>query len=153
MFYSEPYANITFIDSWCNLNLSIFRTQNIQDTVNFWNTLYTELCVTLTYSQPMYIQALAYWEPEEYDGLCNSGIFRTWGIFQTLLNIYCEEFYSESCVTLAYLKPWHIQNQNTVSRISIFIILPNIYHEIFYLNSCVTLTYLEPYYIHHSGIF
>ena len=33
-FYSEPYANITFIESSCSLNLSIFRTQDNQDSVN-----------------------------------------------------------------------------------------------------------------------
>ena len=36
----------------------------------------------MTYSQPLYIQALAYSEPEEYDG----------------------PFSKEPCVTLAYLK-------------------------------------------------
>ena len=34
VFYLEPYANITFIDSWCILNVSIFRTRDTQDTVN-----------------------------------------------------------------------------------------------------------------------
>ena len=40
--------------------LSIFGTRDIQDIMNLENTVYTEPCVTLTYSQPMYIQALAY---------------------------------------------------------------------------------------------
>ena len=83
----------------------------------------------------MYIQALAYWEPEEYSklyqtcmmgrflqNLCNIGIFRTRGIFRTMSNIYYGKFYSEPCVTLAYLKPWHIQNprhiHNTVKYLS-----------------------------------
>ena len=76
----------------------------------------------------MYIQALAHWEPEEYDGPfsiepCVTLAYSwTRGIFQTLSNIYYGEFYSESCVTLAYLKPWHIQNQrhihNTVKHLS-----------------------------------
>ena len=43
-------------------------------------------------------------------------------IFQTLSNIYYGEFYSVSNVILAYLKPWHIQNQkhihNTVKHLS-----------------------------------
>ena len=80
VFYSESYANIKCIDSWCILNLSIFRTQDIQDTLNLYDTVYTEPCVTLTYSKPMYIQALAHWEPEEYDG----------------------PFSIESCMTLVY---------------------------------------------------
>ena len=29
---------------------------------------------------------------------------------RTLSNTYYREFYSEACVILAYLKPWHIQN-------------------------------------------
>ena len=36
--------------------------------------------------------------------------------------IYYEELYSEPCVTLAYLKPWHIQDprhiHNTVKHLS-----------------------------------
>ena len=112
-----------------------------------------DIFTTYVYSSPSTWRTQGIWCVVLYRTLCDTGIFRTRGIFQTLSNIYYGEFYSESCVTLAYLKPCHIQNQNTVSRISIFIILPNIYHEIFYLNSCVTLTYLEPYYIHHSGIF
>ena len=112
-----------------------------------------DIFTTCVYSSPSILRTREIWWAVFYRTLCNTGIFRTQGIFQTLSNIYHGEFYSESCVTLAYLKPWHIQNQNTVSRISIFMILSDIYHEIFYLNSCVTLTYLEPYYIHHSGIF
>ena len=54
--------------------------------------------------------------------LCETGIFRTRGTFQILSNIYYGEFYLESCATLAYLKPWYIQNQrhihNTVKHLS-----------------------------------
>ena len=112
-----------------------------------------DIFTAYVYSSPSILRTRGIWWTVFYTTLCTTGKFRTRGIFQTLSNIYYREFYSESCVTLAYLKPWDIQNQNTVGRISIFIILSNIYHEIFYLNSCVTLTYLEPYYIHHSGIF
>ena len=82
----------------------------------------------MTYSQLLYIQALVYSEPEEYGGpfstepCVTTGIFRTRGIFRTLSNIYYEEFYSEPCITLAYLKLWHIQNPrdipNTVKHLS-----------------------------------
>ena len=117
-------------------------------------TLYNlDIFTTYVYSSPSILRTRGIWRAVFYRALCNTGIFRTSAIFQTKSDIYYGEFYSESCVTLAYLKSWYIQNQNTVSRVSIFIILSNIYHEIFYLNSCVTLTYLEPYYIHHSGIF
>ena len=61
------------------------------------------------------------WWAVFYGILCNTGIFRTQGIFRTLPNVYYEEFYSEPCVTLAYLKPWHIQNprhiHNTVKHL------------------------------------
>ena len=40
----------------------------------------------------------------------NSDMFIIRGIFRTLSNTYCGKFYSEPCITLAYLKPWHIQN-------------------------------------------
>ena len=39
---------------------------------------------------------------------------RTRGIFRTLLNIYNGAFCSEPCVTLAYLKPWHVQNLRNI---------------------------------------
>ena len=112
-----------------------------------------DIFTTYVYSSPRILRTRGTWSAVFYRTLCNTDIFRTRGILRTLANIYYGKFYSESCVTPAYLKPWHIQNQNTVSRISIFIILSNIYHEIFYLNSCVTPTYLEPYYIHRSVIF
>ena len=55
-----------------------------------------------------------------YETPCNTGIFRTWDIFRTVPNIYYKEFHSEPCVTLAYLKPWNIQNlrhtHNTVKH-------------------------------------
>ena len=111
-----------------------------------------DIFTTYVYSSPSILRTRGIWWVVFYRTPCNTGIFRTRGIFRTLSNNYYGELYSESCVTLAYLKPWHIENQNTVSRINIFIILSNIYHEIFYLNSCLTLTYLEPCYIHDSGI-
>ena len=50
------------------------------------------------------------WRAVFYRTLCNTGIFRTGGIFRTLSNIYDGKFYSQPCVTPAYLEPWHIQN-------------------------------------------
>ena len=79
--------------------------------------------------------------------LRNTGIFKTRGIFRAPKNIYYGEFYSEPCVTLAYLKPCIFRIQDIV------IILSSIYHEKFYSKPSVTLTYLEPWYIHNSGIF
>ena len=102
-----------------------------------------DIFTTYVYSSPSILRTRGIWWAVFYRTLCNTCIFRTRGILQTLSNIYYGEFYSESCATLAYLKPW-------IFRIKgIFIILSNIYHKIFYLNSCVTLAYLEPYYIHH----
>ena len=52
----------------------------------------------------------------------NTGIFRTRGIFRTLSNVYDGKFYSQHCVTPAYLEPWHIQNarhiQDTAKHLS-----------------------------------
>ena len=57
-----------------------------------------------------------------YRTLCNTGIFRARGIFRTLSNVYDGKFYSQPCVTPAYLEPWHIQNprhiQNTAKHVS-----------------------------------
>ena len=155
VFCSEPYANIIFIRLLMHSKLQhIQNSRHSRYCESLHRALYNlDIFTTYVYSSPRILRTRGTWSAVFYRTLCNTDIFRTRGIFQTLANIYYGKFYSESCVTLAYLKPWHIQNQNTVSRISIFIILSNIYHEIFYLNFCVTLTYLEPYYIHHSGIF
>ena len=62
------------------------------------------------------------WRAVFYRTLCNTGIFRTRGIFRTLSNIYDGKFYSQKCVTPAYLERWHIQNtakhpsQNILSK-------------------------------------
>ena len=57
-----------------------------------------------------------------YGTLCSTSIFITRDICGTLPHIYYGEFYSEPCVTLAYLKPWNIQNPryicNTVKYLS-----------------------------------
>ena len=59
--------------------------------------------------------------------LCSTGIFRAQGIFRTLSNIYDGKFYSQLCVTLVYLEPWHIQNpthiQNTAEYLRWSILL------------------------------
>ena len=60
------------------------------------------------------------WRNVFYRTLCNAGILRTRGIFRTLSNIYDGKIYSQPCVTLVYLEPWHIQNprhiQNTAKH-------------------------------------
>ena len=63
------------------------------------------------------------WRAVFYRTMCNNtGIFRTRGIFRTLSNVYDGKFYSQPCVTPAYLEPWHIQNprhiQNTAKHLS-----------------------------------
>ena len=102
---------------------------------------YLDIFTTYVYSSPSILRIPGIWWAVFYRTLSNTDIFRTRGIFQILSDIYYGEFYAESCVTLACLKPWYIQNQNAVSRISIFIILSNLYHEIFHLNSCATLIF------------
>ena len=69
------------------------------------------------------------------------GIFRTQGIFRTLSNIYDGKFYSQPCVTPAYLEPWHIQNTaKHLSRNILFKTLCNpdifrnlVYSELWYI--------------------
>ena len=73
--------------------------------------------------------------------MSSTGIFRTQGIFRTLSNIYDGKIYSQRCVTLAYLEPWHIQNTaKHLSRNILFKTLcnPDIFR---------TLVYAELWYI------
>ena len=90
-------------------------------------SLHRTLCnlhifTSYVYSSPSTLRTRGVWWGVFYRTLCDTGIFRTQGIFQTLPNIYYGVFYSESCVTLAYLKLGHIQNQrhihNTVKHLS-----------------------------------
>ena len=109
VFYSETFATTTYLDFWYIQNPSTFRTQDIR---------YRE---SLIYTSPSILRTRGIWWAVFHGTLCNIGIFRTRGIFATLPNIYYEEFYSEPCVTLVYLKLWHIQNlrhiQNTVKHL------------------------------------
>ena len=51
--YLEPFVTIAYLDFWYIQNLSIFRTQDIQNTVN---GVYTEPCTTLACLEPWHIQ-------------------------------------------------------------------------------------------------
>ena len=77
----------------------------------------------------------------------NTGIFRTRGIFRTLSNIYDGKFYSQPCVTLAYLEPWNIQNpkhiQNTAKHLSRNILFKTLCNPDIFRN----LVYSELWYI------
>ena len=94
-FYSEPFVTIAYLDFWYIQNLNIFRTQDIQNTVN---TVYTEPCTTLAYLEPWHIQ-----NPRH---------------IQNTVNIYHEIFYWKFCVTL---KSKHIQNPAEYIRWSILL--------------------------------
>ena len=87
------------------------------------------------------------WRAVFYRTLCNTGIFRTRGIIRTLSNIYDGKFYSQPCVTPAYLEPWHIQNprhiQNTAKHLSRKILFKTLYNPDIFRN----LVYSEPSYI------
>ena len=86
---------------------------------------------TFVYSSLSTLRTRGIWWAVCYRTLCDTGIFRTRGIFQTL-SIYYGEIYSESCVTLAYLKPWYIQNQrhihNTAKHLSWNILFKFLWH-------------------------
>ena len=74
-----------------------------------------DIFTTLVYSSPSILRTRGIWWVVFYRTLCDTGI-------RTFPNIYYGQCYSESRVTLAYLKPWHIQNQkhihNTVKHLS-----------------------------------
>ena len=96
----------------------IFRNKDIQNnSESLKYSLHRILCslgifTTLVYSNPSILrirgiletQSNIYDVPFSIATLCNTGIFRTQGIFRTLSNTYYGEFYSESCVTLAYFR-------------------------------------------------
>ena len=112
---------------WYIQNLSICRTQHIRYHESLKYSLHRTLCnlvifITYIHSSRSILRTLRIWWAVFYRTMCNTGIFRTWGIFRTLPNIYYEERYSEPCVTLAYLKPWNIQNprhiHNTIKHLS-----------------------------------
>ena len=87
------------------------------------------------------------WRAVFYRTLCNTGIFRTRGTFKTLSNISDGKFYSQPCVTPAYLEPWHIQNsrhiQNTVKHISRNILFKTLFNPDIFRN----LVYSKLWYI------
>ena len=85
-------------------NLSTFRTEYIKKKrESFVYSWHRTLCSLRIFTTPVY---------------SSHSIYDNQGIFRTLSNIYNGEFYSEQCVTLPYLEPWHIQNprhiQNTL---------------------------------------
>ena len=127
MKYFIPFVTITYLDFWYIQNLSIFRSQDIRYHESLKYSLHRSLCnldilITYKYSSSSILRIRGVWWAVFHGTLCNTGIFRTRGIFRTLPSIYYEEFYSEPSVTLAYLKPWHIQNPrhiyNTVKHLS-----------------------------------
>ena len=63
-----------------------------------------DIFTTYLQSSPSTLRTRGIWCAVFYRTLYDTGIFRTQGISQTLSNIHYGEFYSEPCVTLAYLK-------------------------------------------------
>ena len=144
------YANIIFIDSWCIKHIQNSRLSRYCESLKYslHRTVFNlGIFTTYIYSSPSTLRTRVIWWAVFYRTLCDTGIFRTQGIFKTLSNIYYGEFYSDLCVTLAHLKHWHIQNQshihNTVKHLSWNILFK------FLCNPHVFGTY----YIHHSDIF
>ena len=105
-----------------------------------------DIFTTYVYSGPRTLRTRGIWWAVFYRTLCDTGYLEL-EAYSKPCQISIIEFYSESCVTLEYLKPCHIQNQrhihNTVKHLSwniLFKLLCN--PDIF-----------RTYYIHHSGIF
>ena len=95
VFYSESFVTTTYLDPWHIQNLSIFRTQDIWYRESLKYSLHKTLCnLDIIIFYTLYIQALAYWQPEEYDG----------------------PFSMEHCVTLAYSE---LESYSEPSQISI----------------------------------
>ena len=130
LIHSKPYCIQNSRHSWHrkSLKYSLHRTLCNLDKI-----------ITVAYSNPSILRNQGKWRlsAEPY----NTNILRTQDIFRTLSSIYYGEFYSEPYVTLAYLKPWHIQNRRHIN------ILSNVYHEIFGSKPYVT------WYIQCSSIF
>ena len=87
--------------------LRIFKIQFTQKHASPWHIY--DLCIF----KPKHIESPRntqksvkhVWRTVFCRTLCNTCIFRTRGIFRTLSNIYDGKFYSQPCVTLAYLEP------------------------------------------------
>ena len=100
-------------------NYSIFRTQGILRTlstypVKLWHIKIPDTCSlgilrTWNIFRITWISRIQF--TQNFLWPCH---LRTRGIFRTLSNIYNEAFCSELCVTLAYLKPWHVQNLRNI---------------------------------------
>ena len=110
---------------------------------------------TLVYSSPGRLRAQRntqkptkhVWRALFYRTLCNTVIFRTRGIFRTLSIIYDGKLYSQPCVTLAYLEPWHVPNprriHNTAKHLSRNILFKTLCNPDIFRN----LVYSELWYI------
>ena len=101
---------------------------------------------TLVYSSPGRLRAQGI--PRNLSKMYD---FKTRGTFRILSNIYDGKFYSQPCVTPAYLEPWHIQNprhiQNTAKHLSRNILFKTLCNpDIF-----KTLVYSELWYILKSN--
>ena len=103
--------------------------------------------LTYIYSCPSILRTRGIWWAIFYKTLCNTGIFRAQGIFRTLLNIYYEGHYSEPCLALANLKPWHIQNSRHTHN-TVKYLLWNVFFKILCnIDIFRTLVYSQLWYI------
>ena len=75
------------------------------------------------------------------------GTLRKTGIFRNLSYIYYKELYSELCVTLAYLNPWHIQNSRHIHNTVKHLLLNVIYKTLCDRDIFGTLVYSQLWYI------
>ena len=127
VFYSEPYALYNIYRLMMHSKLKhIQNSRHSRYCESLKYSLHKSLCnvdifTTCVYSSRSILRTRGIWWAIFYRTLCNTGIFRTRGIFQTLSNIYYGEFYSESCVTLAYLKPGIFRIKGILSIMKYFI--------------------------------
>ena len=118
-YFIQNPLQLPYLDSGYIQNLSIFTTQDIQnsrESLKYRALFNLEIFTTLVYLSPSIVRIREILKtlsnmhdvPFPTETLCNTGIIRTQDIFRTLQNIYYGEFYSEHYITLKYLEPWHI---------------------------------------------
>ena len=115
-------------------------------------SLHRNLCnldifITYIYSSPSILRIRRIWWAVFYGTLRNTGIFRTRSIFRTLPNVYYEELYSESCVTLAYLKNRHIQNPRHISHTVKHLLRNILFKKLYNPDIFRTLVYSQLWYL------
>ena len=117
---------ITYLDFWYIQNLSRFRTQSIIYGGSLKYSLHRTLCnldifITYIYSNPSILRTRGIWWTVFCGTLCNPDIFRNLEYSQLWYILKSKHIQSpakylrwtillKTCVAIAYLDAWYIQN-------------------------------------------